>query len=124
MEVLISLHRCHEVEIFYVDCHELGVGRRDDTVEHQLDREEICCGHVTVIRLVDKISAHCDTGAVGVLLFRSVVANNLTIRDVLAPVMGDHIFGHEGNRFSCGGQPTNLHTKRLAPCVPVLWVPE
>jgi hypothetical protein len=107
----MPIHWHHEVEIFYVNCHELGVGCRDDTVEHQLDREEICCGRATVIRAVDKISAHHDTGAVGVLLFRSVVANNSTICDVLAPVMGDHVFGHEGNRFSCGGQPTNLRTK-------------
>ncbi len=33
-EVFVLIHWCHEVEIFYVDCHELGVRRRDDTVEH------------------------------------------------------------------------------------------
>jgi hypothetical protein len=33
-EVFVSIHWCHEVEIFYVDCHELGIRHRDDTVEH------------------------------------------------------------------------------------------
>jgi hypothetical protein len=65
-EVFVSIHWCHEVEIFYVDHHELGIRRRDDTVEHYLDCEKISCGCAAVIGVVDKISAHHDTGAVGV----------------------------------------------------------
>ncbi len=33
-EVFVSIHWCHKVEIFYVNCHELGVRHRDDTIEH------------------------------------------------------------------------------------------
>ncbi len=65
-EVFISIHWCHEVEIFNVNHHELGVRHRDDTVEYYLDCEEIGCGCAAVIGVVDKISTHRDTGAVGV----------------------------------------------------------
>jgi hypothetical protein len=65
-EVFISIHWCHEVEIFYVNRHELGIRRRDDTVEHYLDCEKIGCGCAAVIGVLDEISAHHDTGAVGV----------------------------------------------------------
>jgi hypothetical protein len=65
-EAFVSIHWCHEVEIFYVDHHELGVRHRDDTVEHYLDCEKIGCGCAAVIGVVDKISTHRDTGAVGV----------------------------------------------------------
>jgi hypothetical protein len=65
-EVFVLIHWCHEVEIIYVNCHELGIRRRDDTVEHYLDCEKIGCGCAAVIGVVDEISAHRDTGAVGV----------------------------------------------------------
>ncbi len=65
-KVFVSIHWCHEVEIFYVNRHELGVRHRDDTVEHCLDCEKIGCGCAAVIRVVDMISARHDTGAVGV----------------------------------------------------------
>ncbi len=65
-EVFVSIHWCHKVEIFYVDCHELGIRCRDDTVEHYLDCEKIGCGCATVVGVIDEISTHRDTGAVGV----------------------------------------------------------
>ena len=67
-EVFIPIHWGHEVEIFDVDCHELAVGGGDDTVEQQLDCEEVGCWCATVVRIIDEITTHGYAGAVGIRL--------------------------------------------------------
>ncbi len=53
LEVLVAVHGSHEVEVFDVNCHELGIGGGNDAVEHEFDGEEVCGWCSTVIRVID-----------------------------------------------------------------------
>jgi hypothetical protein len=52
-EVLVPVHRSHEVEVLDVDGHELCIGGGDDAVEHEFDGKEICRWCPTVVTVVD-----------------------------------------------------------------------
>ncbi len=52
-----------------IDCHELGAWGGDDAVEHEFNCEKIGGGCAAIVRVIDEVAAHCDAGAIWVLLF-------------------------------------------------------
>ncbi len=68
-EVLVAFHGGHEIEVFDVNCHELGVVCIDETVEEKLDGEKVCCRRSTVIWVVDEIVSHSGSCVIRIYLF-------------------------------------------------------
>ena len=72
-----------------VNGHELGARGGDNTVEKELDGENIDRGSSTISRIIYSISANGNPCYVGVLLLRSVIYNNPDVCHVLSTCDGD-----------------------------------
>ena len=87
--IFVVRHRSVEVEIFDVECHELGTRSGDYTVEEKFYCEEIDGGCATVIWVVYSITTNCETCMVGIIFFQSVVDNNTAVGDIPPDCSGD-----------------------------------
>jgi hypothetical protein len=88
-------HGCHEIEILEVECHELGIGRKDDTVQEKLDLQKVCCRGSTVSGVIPNIAAHCDSYVVLVLLSIMIHAYYPCILFVPSALLWNSIFLYE-----------------------------
>ena len=73
LHIFIAGHWGVEVEIFDVDCHELGTWSGDYDIEKKLDSEEIDGGSAAVMWVVYLIAVDSETSAVGIIFFWPVV---------------------------------------------------
>ncbi len=90
-----AFHWCVEIKIFDVNCHEIGIFGRDDTVEDNFDGDHVCSGYATVAREVNLITADREPNAIGVFFFREKVSHNTSIRDILPVVLREACFVDE-----------------------------
>jgi hypothetical protein len=68
VEVLVSLHWHHQVEIMKIEGHEFHVGHGYYAAEEEFHRQQICSGCSAVAWVVNKVSTHCDACSVSIFL--------------------------------------------------------
>ena len=90
-----SVHRSIQIEVFYVNGHKSGPFGQDDTVEEQLDGEDISCGRSTVTREVDSIASDGESDPVRILFLGSEIGDDASVRYISPSVCWDFVFENE-----------------------------
>ena len=70
-----------EIEIGDVEGAELGTSSGEDTVEHEFDEFKRGGFGAYVTWVADAVARYCDSGAVGIVLFRPDLANYIAVAD-------------------------------------------
>ena len=78
-----------QVEVANVKPGELGAGAREDAVENELGKFNVCCRGANFARKGDAISADGDARAVGIALLWADLVNHFGVSDLLSVVGGD-----------------------------------
>ena len=88
---------CHEVEIGKINAHEAHTRCGNYTVKEYLDNEERGRVGTHVVGIVDEVTSHGCTGAIGFLLFCANGAYKFDVGDIFEAAAGDFRFGYEFN---------------------------
>ena len=86
LHVFETLHRSHQVKIIDFNCHVSCARSGNDTIEENLNDEEIYCGSAAIDEGMDFISSHDEARSVWIFLLGPVIFAYAAIHDVLTPV--------------------------------------
>jgi hypothetical protein len=72
-----------EVEIFFVEAHELSARHAEDTVPQQFGCAQVCCACGDVALVLDEIATSRDADAVWIFFLGAVVHNDFGVSEFL-----------------------------------------
>ena len=95
--VFWSFEWCHKVEVGKIGAHKMCTRCGNDAVEEYFDEEECCHVGTHVIGIVDEVSAHDCSCAVGFLFLCSNGTDEFDVGDIFELIAGDVCFVDDFN---------------------------
>ena len=97
MHILWWFHRRSQVKIFDVHHEAFCIWRGQDAVDEDFEENHVCCWHLAVVRIVDLVTAHCESCAIYFLFVRFKVTAEAAICRIFHSVGWDFFFLYESD---------------------------